>query len=97
MQKAGFLITKLILQAFSMTTLKPCGERVGLRVFSTRSDTNQAVHTQMIASSRLEISILSVKELYYLCSENIGADQLRSYREADLRLCFRICKKLVFS
>ena len=28
---------------------------------------------------------------------NKGADQLRGYREADLRLCFRICKKLVFS
>ena len=33
----------------------------------------------------------------YLCSENKGADQLRGYREADLRLCFRICKKPVFS
>ena len=35
--------------------------------------------------------------LYYLCSENKGADQLRGYREADLHLCFRICKKPVFS
>ena len=35
--------------------------------------------------------------LYYSCSENKGADQLRGYREADLRLCFRICKKPVFS
>ena len=34
--------------------------------------------------------------LYYSCSENKGADQLRGYREADLRLCFRICKKPVF-
>ena len=34
--------------------------------------------------------------LYYPCSENKGADQLRGYREADLRLCFRICKKPVF-
>ena len=33
----------------------------------------------------------------YLCSENKGVDQLRGYREADLRLCFRICKKPVFS
>ena len=31
-------------------------------------------------------------ELYYLCSENKGADN----READLRLCFRICRLLVF-
>ena len=29
-------------------------------------------------------------ELYYLCSENKGADQLRSYRVADLRLCFHV-------
>ena len=35
--------------------------------------------------------------MYYLCSENKGADQLRGYREADLRLCFRICKNPVFS
>ena len=34
--------------------------------------------------------------LCYPCSENKGADQLRGYREADLRLCFRICKKPVF-
>ena len=32
-----------------------------------------------------------------MSSENKGADQLRGYREADLRLCFRICKKPVFS
>ena len=32
--------------------------------------------------------------MFYLCSKNKGADQLRGYREADLRLCFRICKKL---
>ena len=31
--------------------------------------------------------------MHYLCSENKGADQLRGYREADLRLCFRICEK----
>ena len=38
----------------------------------------------------LEISDLDVEGLYYLCSENKGADQLRGYREAELRLCFRI-------
>ena len=32
-----------------------------------------------------------------MCSENKGADQLRGNREADLCLCFRICKKPVFS
>ena len=35
--------------------------------------------------------------LYYPSSENKGADQLRGNREVDLRLCFRICKKPVFS
>ena len=35
--------------------------------------------------------------MYYQCSENKGADQLRGYREADLRLCFRLCKNPVFS
>ena len=32
-----------------------------------------------------------------MCSENEGADQLRGYREAGLRLCFHICRLLVFS
>ena len=32
-----------------------------------------------------------------MCSENKGADQLRGYREADLHLCFRICKKPFYS
>ena len=35
--------------------------------------------------------------MYYPCSENKGADQLRGYREADLRLCFRIGQIPVFS
>ena len=34
--------------------------------------------------------------MYYPCSENKGADQLRGHREADLRLCFRIGKNPVF-
>ena len=34
--------------------------------------------------------------MYYPSSENKGADQLRGNREADLRLCFRICRLLVF-
>ena len=45
----------------------------------------------------LKFCIKEVEGLYYPCSENKGADQLRGYREADLRLCFRICKKPVFS
>ena len=34
--------------------------------------------------------------MYYLKSENKGADQLLGYREADLHLCFRLCRLLVF-
>ena len=45
----------------------------------------------------LKFRIYEVEGLYYPGSENKGADQLRDYREADLRLCFRICKKPVFS
>ena len=45
----------------------------------------------------LEISDLGSRGIILSCSENKGADQLRGYREADLRLCFRICKKPVFS
>ena len=39
--------------------------------------------------------MMEVEGLYYPSSENKGADQLRGYREADLRLCFRICKNPV--
>ena len=35
--------------------------------------------------------------MYYPCGENKGADQPCSYCTADLRVCFRICKLLVFS
>ena len=45
----------------------------------------------------LKFRIQKVEGLYYPCSENKDADQLRGYREADLRLCFRICEKPVFS
>ena len=45
----------------------------------------------------LKFRIYEVEGLYYLCSENKGADQLRGDRKADLRLCFRICKNPVFS
>ena len=61
--------------------------------FPNRPDTNQAVEAQKTARS-LKFRIYNTK---YPCSENKGADQLRGYREADLRLCFCICKLLVFS
>ena len=33
--------------------------------------------------------------MYYPCSENKDADELRGYPEAGLHLCFRICRVLV--
>ena len=62
----------------------------------TRSDTNQAVQPQKM-SKGLKFRIKEEERFYYPSSENKGADQLRGYREADLRLCFRICQKPVFS
>ena len=64
--------------------------------FPTWSDTNQAMQSQNMARG-LKFRIKKVEGLEYLCSENKGAVQLRGYREADLRLCFRICKMFVFS
>ena len=63
---------------------------------SDQSDTNRAVQPQKMARG-LKFRLYVVEGLYYPCSENKGADQLRGHREADLRLCFRICKKPVFS
>ena len=64
--------------------------------FPNRSDTNRPVRAQERARS-LKFRIEVEEELYYPSSENKGADQLRGYREADLRLCFRLCRLLVFS
>ena len=52
----------------------------------TRSDTNQAVHLLEMARG-LKFCIKEVEVLCYPSSENKGANQLRGYREADLRLC----------
>ena len=64
--------------------------------FPTRFDTNRPVQSQKRARS-LKFRIKVEEELYFPSSENKGADQLRGYREADLRLCFRLCRLLVFS
>ena len=63
--------------------------------FPTKSDTNRAVQPQKMVRD-LKFRIYEVEGLYYPCSENKCADQLRGCREADLRLCFRICKKSGF-
>ena len=63
--------------------------------FGNRSDTNWLVQAQKrarILKFRIEVE----EELYYPSSENKSADQLHGYREADLPLCFRLCRLLVF-
>ena len=59
-------------------------------------DTNRAVQPHKMARG-LKFRPYVVEGLYYPYSENKGADKQRSYCAADLRLCFRICKKPVFS
>ena len=54
--------------------------------FLNRSDINQAVQAQKMARS-LKFWIKKVDELYYPCSENKGADQLRGNSEAHQLLC----------
>ena len=63
--------------------------------FPNRSDTNRPVQAQKRARS-LKFRSLVEEGLYYPSSENKGADQLRGYREADLRLCYRLCRLMVF-
>ena len=63
--------------------------------FLNRFNTNRAVQAQKMARD-WKFWNSNVEELYYPCSENKGADQLRSYCEADLRLCFRIGENAVF-
>ena len=63
--------------------------------FPNRSDINRSVQSQKRARS-LKFWSEVEEELYYPSSENKGADQLRGYREADLRLCFRLGRLLVF-
>ena len=59
-------------------------------------DTNRA--TLLLNMARdLKFRTEEVHVLYNPSSENKGADQLHGYCEADLRLCFCICKKAVFS
>ena len=64
--------------------------------FPNKSDTNRPVQAQKMAIG-WKFRIYKEEELYYPSSENKGADQLRGFREADLRLCFGICILLVFS
>ena len=60
--------------------------------FPNRSDTNGPEQSEMKVRI-LKFWVEVKEELYYLSSENKGADQLCSYCTADLRLCFCIGKK----
>ena len=62
---------------------------------STRSDTNRGVQPQKMVRD-LKFRIYKVEDLYCPFSENKGADQLRGYITANLRLCFREVKKAGF-
>ena len=46
----------------------------------TRSDTNRTVQSQRIV---LDLESREINLLYYPCSENKGADQLRSYNNTN--------------
>ena len=60
------------------------------------SDIDWPVQSQKQAR-RLKIRIQEEVGLYYLCcNENKGADQLRSYCAAGLRLWVRLCILLIF-
>ena len=59
-------------------------------------DTNQPVQSQRKVRN-LKFGFKKKEELYYTFSKIKGADQLCSYCTADLRLCFRIDKKQIFS
>ena len=74
---------------------EPRCEKTGLRDFGP-GPTQTRLQIQKMARG-LKFRIKKVEGLDYLCSENKGADQLRGCREADLRLCFHICKKRFFS
>ena len=83
----------LLLQVVSskQPLIKPRCEKTGFRGFRPGPTlTGLCIHRKLLC-------IYEVEGLYYPCSENKGADHLRGYREADLRLCFRICKNPVLS
>ena len=54
----------------------------------TRSETNLIIQPPKMTRG-LQSRNQEEEGLYYLCSENKGADQLRSLRAADPRLCIR--------
>ena len=68
-KKSSILNTYLII-------IEPRCEKTDLRGFPTRHHTNRAVLPQKTARG-FKFRIKEVEGLYYLCSENKGADQIR--------------------
>ena len=64
--------------------------------FQTRSDTNRAVQLHQMARG-LKVWIKEVEKLYYICSENKGADQLHVTLQLICIFVFAYAKKQVFS
>ena len=76
--------------------LEPRHEKTGLRGFRPGpTQTGLFSHRSRLEAWNLAISRRGI--VLSRNSENKGANQLRSYCEADLRLCFRIGKNPVFS
>ena len=74
--------------------MSPCMRKPTICILAS-SNTNGAVQSQKVVRS-FKFRIHEEEELLYPLSENEGADQLCSYCEADLRVCFCICRLLVF-
>ena len=79
-----------------MILYEPRCEKTGLQSFRQGpTQTGLYSHRRWLEGFKFRIKV--GKGLYCPCSENKDADQLRGYREAVLRICFRICKNPVFS
>ena len=66
--------------------IEPRCEKTGIRGFRLGPTQRARLYNHTRRLRGLKFRIWEVEGLYYLCSENKGADQLRGYREADLRL-----------
>ena len=85
----------LQLKEMAVCRSEPHHEKTNNVVFPNRSNTNKSVQTQKMARGwKFSICQIGKKRTCTICSENKGSDQLRSYCEADLRLCFAYAKCL---
>ena len=84
-----FFFHKITSNDIIRKTYEPRREKTGFRGFRPGATQKQA--------RCLKFWLQLKEELYLPSSENKGAGQFCSYCTADLRLCFRICKNLIFS